>query len=115
MKLISRVAIPIILGVTLVPALVCSATGRKPDGASIFREKCSMCHGVNGKGYAAIHTPNFTDPKWQAAHSNKELLSAIEHGVKGTAMVSFEGKLSHAEMQAVLNYIRSFGRKSKAK
>ena len=25
----------------------------KPDGAALFRSKCSMCHGVDGKGFAA--------------------------------------------------------------
>ena len=85
--------------------------GAKPNGEAIFHEKCAMCHGMDGKGYAAIHTPNFTDPKWQAAHPEKERLEALENGVKGTAMLSFKGKLSPAEMHAVLDYIRSLGAK----
>jgi mono/diheme cytochrome c family protein len=89
------------------------AVNKKVDGAGIFREKCSMCHGIDGTGYSAIKTPNFTDPKWQAAHPDKELLSAIENGVKGTAMVSFKDKLSQQEMTAVLRYIRSLGAKKK--
>lgn len=84
-----------------------------PKGADIFREKCSMCHGMDGKGYAAIKTPDFTDAKWQAAHPDKELMDAIENGVKGTAMVSFKDKLSQQEMTAVLKYIRSLGAKKK--
>jgi mono/diheme cytochrome c family protein len=87
------------------------AASKKVDGAGIFREKCSMCHGIEGKGYAAIKTPNFTDPKWQAAHPDKELRDAIENGVKGTAMVSFKDKLSQQEITAVLKYIRSLGAK----
>ena len=90
-----------------------SRAATSANGADIFREKCSMCHGTNGKGYAAIKTPNFTDPKWQAAHSDKELMNAIENGVKGTAMVSFKGKLTHEQMVAVLKYIRSLGTKKK--
>ena len=103
------------LALTLMVAgsIVCAASlsfaAKKAEGAGIFREKCSMCHGINGKGYAAIKTPDFTDPKWQAAHTEKELLSAIENGVPGTAMVSFKGKLSAQQMQAVLMYIRSLG------
>ena len=85
------------------------AADKKINGAYIFTEKCSMCHGANGKGYAAIKTPDFTDPKWQAAHPDSELLNAIKNGVKGTAMVSFEGKLTRQEMAAVLKYIRSLG------
>ncbi|HUZ45898.1 MAG TPA: c-type cytochrome [Terriglobia bacterium] len=114
MKLFTRLAVPLVLGGAILSALPVSyAAGKKSEGASTFMEKCSMCHGLDGKGYEAIHTPNFTDPKWQAAHSDKELMSAIENGVKGTAMVSFQGKLSHEQMVDVLNYIRSLGGKAK--
>lgn len=90
-----------------------SYAATKVNGADIFKEKCSMCHGIDGKGYAAIKTPNFTDPKWQAAHPDKELRNAVENGVKGTAMVSFKDKLSQPEISAVLKYIRSLGAKKK--
>jgi mono/diheme cytochrome c family protein len=85
------------------------AAAKKVDGAYIFVEKCSMCHGMDGKGYPFIKTPNFTDPKWHAAHPDKELLNAVEKGVTGTAMPSFKGKLSKEETTAVLKYIRSLG------
>lgn len=90
-----------------------SFAAKKDNGADIFREKCSMCHGMDGKGYAAIKTPDFTDPKWQAAHPDKEREDAIENGVKGTAMVSFKDKLSQQQIEAVLKYIRSLGGKEK--
>src|SRR5574340_1579114 len=88
-------------------AVSLSFAASTPNGADIFREKCSMCHGIDGKGYAAIKTPDFTDAKCQAAHPDKELANAIENGVKGTAMVSFKDKLSQQEMAAVLKYNRS--------
>lgn len=92
---------------------VAFAAPKKSEGGSIFREKCSMCHGIEGKGYAAIKTPDFTDPKWQAAHTNREMVDAIENGVQGTAMVSFKGKLTEQQMKDVLKYIRSLGAKKK--
>lgn len=91
------------------------AAGKKSEGARIFGEHCSTCHGMQGKGYAALKTPNFTDPAWQAAHTNKELQDAIEDGVPGTAMVSFKGKLSKQQQEAVFKYIRSLGAKNKKK
>lgn len=94
-------------------ASVSFAAPKKSEGADIFREKCSMCHGIDGKGYAAIKTPDFTDPKWQAAHPDKELLNAIENGVQGTAMVAFKDKLSQQQINDVLKYIRSLGAKKK--
>lgn len=90
-----------------------SFAAKKDNGADIFRGKCSMCHGMDGKGYAAIKTPDFTDPKWQAAHPDTERKDAIENGVKGTAMVSFKDKLSQQQIAAVLKYIRSLGGKEK--
>ena len=110
MSLFRGLAFPLIVAASIAFAVSPSfAATKKINGASIFMEKCSMCHGMNGKGYAAIKTPDFTDPKWQAAHPDKELMNAIKNGVKGTAMVSFEGKLSQQEMAAVLKYIRSLG------
>ena len=98
-----------------VMALIMSVSyaAEKPDGATIFSSNCSMCHGVDGKGFAAIKTPDFTDPKWQAAHTDKELLEAIGNGVKGTAMPSFKDKLSQDQIQTVLKYIRSLGASKK--
>jgi len=110
MKLFRSLALTLMVAGSIVYAVSLSfAADKKPDGAGIFREKCSMCHGIDGTGYAAIKTPDFTDPKWQAAHPDKELRNAIENGVPGTAMVSFEGKLSKEQMEDVLKYIRSLG------
>jgi mono/diheme cytochrome c family protein len=99
--------------VALTSAALALAAPAKPDGAAIFREKCAMCHGPDGKGFKAIHTPDFTDPKWQASKTDKQLLAAIKNGVKGTAMMSFEGKLNEKEMHAVLDYIRSLNPEKK--
>ncbi len=112
MKRLARLALPFVMGMAIISVVsVALAATKKPAGQETFMEKCSMCHGMNGKGYAAIKTPNFTDPKWQAAHSDKVLMEAIENGVSGTAMPSFKGKLDHAQMTAVLKYIRSLGSK----
>jgi cytochrome c oxidase cbb3-type subunit III len=98
---------------TIAFAVSLSFAAKTPNGADIFREKCSMCHGIDGKGYAALKTPDFTDPKWHAAHPDKELMNAIADGVKGTAMVSFKDKLSQQEMTAVLKFVRSLGARKK--
>lgn len=109
MKLFRTLAATALVAGSIAYAVTLSFAASTPSGADIFSQKCSMCHGVDGKGYPALKTPNFTDAKWQAAHPDKELMDAIENGVKGTAMVSFKDKLSHQEMVAVLKYIRSLG------
>lgn len=114
MRLFRILALTLLVAVSAAYAASLSfAANKKADGTGIFREKCSMCHGIDGTGYSAIKTPNFTDSKWQAARSDKELRDAIVNGVKGTAMVSFKDKLSPQETTAVLKYIRSLGAKKK--
>jgi cytochrome c oxidase cbb3-type subunit 3 len=79
-----------------------------PDNAGdIFRTKCSMCHGPDGKGFSAIKTPNFTDPKWQASKKDAEILDAIKNGRKDTMMKGFSDKLKEDEINSLVKYIRS--------
>ena len=84
---------------------------KTPNGADIFREKCTMCHGIDGKGYPAIKTPDFTDAKWQASVKDSEILNVIKNGKKDTAMPAFADKLSEKEILAVVRQVRAFGRK----
>ena len=60
-----------------------SAGAGGPDGAALFRSKCSMCHGLDGKGFAAIKSPDFTDPKVQAAITDKEAMSILRRVEEG--------------------------------
>ena len=85
----------------------------KPDGAEIFRGKCSMCHGVDGKGFAALKTPDFTSSKWQDSVKDSEILNVIKNGKKDTAMQGFADKLSEKEILAVLAQVRAFNGKKK--
>jgi len=79
-----------------------------PDGATVYKQKCQMCHGADGKGFPAIKTPDLTSPKWQASVSDKEMTEVIKNGKKGTPMPAFADKLKDDEIQAVVKFIRSF-------
>ena len=85
------------------------ATVRKdpPDGASIFKSNCAMCHGADGKGIAAMKTPDFTDPKVLASLTDQQMLEIITNGKKGTAMPAWRDKLSEEDIRAVQAYVRS--------
>jgi cytochrome c oxidase cbb3-type subunit 3 len=85
------------------------ATPDEPDGAAIFKAKCSMCHGQDGKGFAAIKTPDFTDPKWQAGITDQQIFDTIKNGSKkNTMMVAFGSQLKDDEIHALVKQIRSF-------
>ena len=83
------------------------------DGAAIFKKNCTMCHGTDGKGFSALKTPDFTDPKWQSSIKDKEMREVIKNGKKGTAMAAFGGKLKDEEISAVVAYIRSLNTSKK--
>jgi cbb3-type cytochrome c oxidase subunit III len=95
----------------LVSALAFQAAPPEADGAAIFKKNCTMCHGADGKGYSALKTPDFTDPKWQASKKDNEIREVIKNGKKGTAMAPFGEKLKDEEISAVIAYIRSLGKK----
>lgn len=99
------------LSVFLLAAAVQAA--EQPDAAAIFKSKCSMCHGPDGKGFAAIKTPDFTDPKVQASLTDKQIEETIENGKKGTPMAPFKDKLKEDEIQALVKYIRSLNSEKK--
>jgi cytochrome c oxidase cbb3-type subunit 3 len=79
-----------------------------PSGKSIFKRRCMMCHGADGKGYETIKTPDFTDSNWQASVKDQDILDAIKNGKKGTKMPAFGDKLSGDEIKAVTGFVRSF-------
>ena len=78
-----------------------------PDGAAVYKQKCQMCHGADGKGFPAIKSPDMTDPKWQASVTDKEMTEVIKNGKKGTPMPAFADKLKDEEIQAVVKFIRT--------
>jgi mono/diheme cytochrome c family protein len=79
------------------------------QGAAVFHRHCASCHGPDGKGNASIHTPNLTDPKWQASLTDEQILTTIKNGRPGTIMPAWDGKLSGEEIHAVESYIRALG------
>lgn len=87
-----------------------AATASAKQGGELFQSQhCVMCHGMDGKGYPAIHTPDFTSQKWQAAHSDAVITEVITNGKKGTQMPAFGSKLTASQIQDLVQYIRSLG------
>ena len=79
------------------------------SGAAVFKGHCTPCHGEDGKGKAAVGTPDFTSPKIQASLTDSEILDIITNGKKGTIMPAWKGNLSAQEISAVASYVRSLG------
>ena len=83
------------------------------DGAALYDGKCALCHGKDGVGlpnWRSLGQPDFTKPEWQNAHTDEQIADSIKNG-KGKFMPAFKGKLSDEETGAVVQRIRSFGKK----
>jgi len=79
--------------------------------AKIFADDCASCHGTDGKGVAAMKTPDFTNPAVQAALSDASMIKSIQGGKAGTPMPAWGGKLSDAEINSVAAFVRSLGQR----
>lgn len=108
MKSILRL-IPALIAICAVSAVLAGAAPAEPDGAAIFKQNCQMCHGPDGKGFAALKTPDFTDKKWQASMTDKQIFDTIKNGKPNTMMMSFSSKLNDDDIKAVVKQIRAFG------
>lgn len=95
----------------LVFGLAVQAGAKPDDGGDLFKQKCAMCHGADGKGYASLKTPDFTDPKVQASLTDEDIAKTIKNGKKDTAMPAFANSLSDDQIQSLVVYIRSLEKK----
>ncbi|PYQ31770.1 MAG: cytochrome C [Acidobacteria bacterium] len=80
-----------------------------PDGAAIFKSKCAMCHGPDGAGQTTMGK-NLKLRDLRSADVQKqtdaELTKIISDG-KGK-MPAYKGKLTDAEIKALVAFIRTF-------
>ena len=113
-----RLLLKLFLGISITGLTVWTVAAGAPgsknsDGAALFKQNCTMCHGADGKGFKALKTPDFTDPKWQAREDNAELEDRIKNGKKGTAMQAFGDRLKADEIKALIAHIRSLNSQKK--
>ena len=81
---------------------------------SLFKEKCSRCHGEDGRGQTVLgqmlNPPNFTDEKWGKPDfiSDDELADIVGRGK--SEMPAFGKKLTRQEISHLIMYIRLFSK-----
>ncbi|MFN0084233.1 MAG: c-type cytochrome [Blastocatellia bacterium] len=79
--------------------------------AELYTKHCAKCHGADGKGIKSLQPPDFTDAKWQAAHTDKQLNDAISKG-EGV-MPGYKSILTAAQITALVKHVRAFAPKKK--
>ena len=109
MKITTKIALlvaPIILGASATLAA---------DAATNWAQHCASCHGKDGSGSTMmgkkLGVKDYRDAKVQSAFSDAEAERAVKEGVKTNGketMKAFGGKLSDADIKALVAYVRSF-------
>jgi cytochrome c6 len=75
------------------------------EAATLYKSKCAMCHGPDGKGKLA-GTKDFSSAEVQKM-SDAELDATITNG-KPPKMPSYKGKLTDAQIKGLVKQIRAF-------
>jgi len=83
------------------------------SAGSLYAKYCSSCHGKDGrsKTFKARfnHARNLVDPEWQGAVSDERIFNSIANG-RGSKMPAFSKKMSEAEIDSLVSFVRSFKR-----
>jgi mono/diheme cytochrome c family protein len=82
-------------------------------GADLFAQRCSGCHGTDGRGITSAGTPNFTSRDLQAKLTDQQIAATIRNGKSGR-MPAFGGELSDEQISALTAQVRSFASSSSA-
>jgi mono/diheme cytochrome c family protein len=94
-----------------VAVMLCAPAKADDKSAALYKQKCTACHGVDGKGETAtgktMKVRSFADPE-VAKMSDDDLAGAIEKG-KGK-MPAYGKSLQPDEIKAMVAYVRSLGK-----
>ncbi len=78
------------------------------EGAVLFEENCSSCHGADGKGDREMGAPNLTDAIWLYGGDKQNLRTSIAKARFGV-MPAWGQRLSDDDVNAVAAYVHQLG------
>lgn len=114
-----RWTLAVMIALTLTLAAGPADAGDAARGAKINEEKCARCHGKMGKGDGAalkkldadVKPVDWTNKAAMSKLSDADTVKIIRQGGKAVGkskvMPGYEGKLTDAEIDDLLAYIRS--------
>jgi mono/diheme cytochrome c family protein len=100
--------------VLLTGAGLLPGTASAADGATVFKDDCSSCHGAKGQGIADL-APALKGDDFVTAGTAAQVADTVKDGRAGKqkhfpgmmlSMPSWGGKLSDADIAAVVAFIR---------
>ena len=103
-----------VAAVSCLAVLLVTPVFAQDDGAAIYKDKCEMCHGADGKATTPVgksfKAASFTAPAAVKA-TDDELITIVTKG-KGK-MMAFGGVLTDDQIKSVVGYIRTTIQKKK--
>jgi cytochrome c6 len=88
-------------------SLIVARPAMADDTEALYKSKCQVCHGADGKGSPAgqkLGARDFRSPE-VAKESDADLIKITKEG-KGK-MPKFDGKLTDDQIKSLIKYIRS--------
>lgn len=101
------------IAVALINAGLLQPVAARADGAAVFKSNCAACHGNEGQGTRGL-APALKGDKFVLGKKD-DVLTIVRNGRNGDqkkykdlplAMPAWSGKLSDAEIAAVVDYVR---------
>src|SRR5215470_9825396 len=100
-----------LLALLLAAGILWAPVLRAEDAAGLYKAKCALCHGADGKGETPVGKKmglrDFASPEVQKM-SDSELASIISKGKN--KMPSYEDKLSKAQVKELIAHIRQLAK-----
>lgn len=92
--------------------MVVALDPRLQRGRTLYVHNCSVCHGERGQGSTLpVGGPtlprNLASPQSRAELSRERMVASVASGRPGTAMAGFAGRMPAADIEAVVDYIRT--------
>ncbi|HEX4950364.1 MAG TPA: PQQ-dependent dehydrogenase, methanol/ethanol family [Blastocatellia bacterium] len=103
-----------LFAIFLLTVCVCLAWSQHPDnnvaeGARLFAQNCSACHGDTGKGGRGS---DLTSGQWKHGSTDDDIARNIIKGIPGTQMPAFP--LSEAEARKIVAFLRTLSGSAKS-
>lgn len=101
------------LCVCLLTLNAATAIAEDRDGAVLYHDFCSVCHGDQGDGKSrargSMQPPprDFTSPESAMSLDRDRMIAAVTHGRPGTAMAAWSNQLNSEEIGRVVDFIRN--------
>jgi cytochrome c6 len=92
---------------TAMLGLTALGASAQDDAAALYKSKCQVCHGADGKGSPAglkMGVKDFQSPE-VAKMSDKEFFDITKNGKD--KMPKYDGKLTDDQIKSLVKYIRS--------